>query len=183
MGEEEIASKFFGFDLNQMRPKVIPYNAAYQVIPTLDKLPEPKDASPTLPEVVAFSYEIPGVEPTLSFMEFIRGVACATLMVPSQHHEAIKGILVTVAERVVNTGELPSLSDTYQVNLSQQVKIIFNNNEPSSWRGLLAFMQGAYWLLGFIKNPRDQRGKGGLSPETYVDLMVTHFAQLGYVPR
>lgn len=182
--EIDINALFDSYYLDALKPKVMPYPDRLGVIPTTDPLPNPHDASSTAPEVIEFSFVVPGVEPTLSFMDYIRGAACTSMMLPQEYHQAVIAALGEVANRVVNFGELPPLNEKFNMYIETNIRSIFTNNEPNSWQGLLAFMQGSYWLLGYIERPTEKRLKGNkLSPLDFVDSMITHFAQLGFVPR
>lgn len=169
------------YNLERLKPRVTEYGPELKKLITLKALPNPTEASSTLPEIISFAFEIPGVEPTLAFQDFIRGVACCSLALPLGLQDAIKALLNAVALRVVEVGQLPSLSTEFVANLNRCMQVILTNNEPSSWRGLLAFMLGAYYLLGFVEKPFEARGT--MSPAEYVETMVIHFAQLGYTPK
>ncbi len=169
------------YSLEPLKPRVTAYPDRY-LLKANDIFPNPKEVSPTDVDIISYMFDIPGVEPQLGFGDYIKGVACASQIAPLAAQEALKAALMTVAVRVVDQGELPSLSGEFTGYIQKAVHVILNNNEPSGWRGLLAFMQGAYWLLGFIDQPFAQKGKR-IAPVEFVDLMVTHYSQLGYVPR
>ena len=58
---------------------------------------------------------------------------------------------------------------------------IIDNGEPISWRPIIAFMSGAFWLLSFIKDPYKKHGDR--SPLSFVHDKVLDSAVLGYAPR
>lgn len=169
------------YSLEPLKPRVTAYPDRY-LLRARDVFCEPKEVTPTDVDIISYLFDIPGVEPQLGFQDYIKGVACASFIAPVEAQEAIKAALMTVAMRVVDQGELPALSGEFTGYIQKSVHVIVNNNEPSGWRGLLAFMQGAYWLLGFIDQPFNPKGKR-IAPVDFVDIMVTHYSQLGYVPR
>lgn len=169
------------YGLEGLSPKVIVMSDDLKLLKTKDLLPDPKEATPSDPEIVDYWYVIPGVEPSVGFEDFIQGVACTSLIARPEYQVAIHAVLMSVAERVIQTGSLPAMDSAFASHIERAIQIILSNEEPTSWRGLLAFAHGAYWILGFFENPFERRGK--FSPVEYVDTMLAHFAPLGYTPR
>jgi hypothetical protein len=177
----EITAIYSAFELGAVKPKVFPFASENRVLETLSKLPDPEAADPLLPEVVALVHETPNVDPAYGFSSFARGVACVALIVPSDAHEAISGMLLQVATRLSDSGDLPALALDFKDEIQAAELAIFRNGEPMTYHSQLAFMQGAFWLLGFIKHPRKRRG-GGLSPVQWVARMQARWASLGVLP-
>lgn len=171
------------YNLTQLKPKVSHFSDEVRVMVTKNPIPDPKTINMNLPEILDFQWTIPGVEPTLAFTDFIAGVACVTMIVPEEYQPAIKQALTEGASRVLDTGALPTLDADFLRSIETGVSQIMANGEPISWRGFLAFLQGAYWLLGFIERPYDKRSKGGLSPLEFVELLISHNAPFGFIPK
>lgn len=179
--DAQISMVYESFNLHQLRPTVFPFDKGLQVLDTLTQLPKPEEASSTLPEVVGIIYETPITDPIVAFDSYVRGVACAALILPPEAHPFVKSAVLAVAERLQNAGDLPPIALEFQEELRTAERAIFRNGEPISFRSLLAFMQGSYWLLGFVKSPRKKRR--GVSPVDYVDGLIKHWAALCFVPQ
>lgn len=179
----DVVDRLKQYELQHLQPRTVVMDESLKLLKTKDLLPNPKLVSPVDPEIVDYWYVIPGVEPSVGFEDFIRGVACTSLLAKPEYQQAIHAVLMTVAERVTQTGQLPAIDAAFAPHVERSMQIILSNEEPTGWRGLLAFMQGAYWILGFIENPFEARGKGGLSPIDFVDGMLAYFGPLGYAPR
>lgn len=177
----EITAVYEAFNLWPLRPKVYQYDKSVGVLPTVARFPNASEASPALPEVVQYTQEMPAVDAGIDFPSFMRGVACVALIVPPEHHGHIGQAVEALAVRLMNGGELPALSMQYQDELRASEQYIFGNGEPITYRRLLAFMQGAFWLLTFIQDPR--RKRHGVSPADYVAELVRYWAQRGVTPE
>lgn len=141
----------------------------------------PNEVTFTLPEITFLWFETPtGVEPTLSFPEFVKGVSCAALAVDVDHLQFVKDITVATARKVSEGGNLPRIDIAFADVIRSNLATTFANNEPMSWRSLMAFTLGAYWLLGFIIEPTRRVGKQ--VPAEFVRGFIDHYAALGYLP-
>jgi hypothetical protein len=144
---------------------------------------EPAGVSYTMPDVTEVWFEsFTGAEPTLSFPEFIKGVSCAALGVGLDDVELIKGAIRLLAERVMNGGNLPPIDSRFGPVVKECYAVITANGESMSWRNLMAFTLGAFWLLGFIIDPLKRVSKGQRSPLEFVREFVEHWSRLGYIP-
>lgn len=140
---------------------------------------DPSEMSASRPEVIDFMFEVPGVEPDLSFRDFIKGAAMASLLVDPAYREGVKAAATAVGERVINGGELPALSiDFYDEVMALEEKL-FANGEPVSWMPLLSFMRGAFWVLGFMISPKGKVGK--YSPLSMLVAVCEDSINLGYI--
>ena len=141
----------------------------------------PEDVSYTMPDVTAVWFEtFTGAEPTLNFPDFVKGVSCAALGVELDDVELVKGTIRMLAERVMVGGSLPPLDIRFGPAVQQCYTTILANGEPISWRALMAFTLGAFWLLGFVVNPMKKIRKR--SSLDFVREFVEYYAQLGYLP-
>jgi hypothetical protein len=165
-----------------VKPRVFSAPPDCKVLDTVPVLPSPDDVEASLPEVISLVYETPNVDQGVGFGHFARGVACTALIVPREQHRGVHDALLEVATRLADSGELPALSLEFQDELREAELVIFRNGEPLSFHSQLAFMQGAFWLLGFIKDPRKRR-KGGLSPVQWVARMQAYWASRGVLPQ
>lgn len=184
--EPLVEAFYLDAELRTLRPWYgIDWNDNVRTLPHLP-LPRVTEITPTLPEVVDLMYEIPRVEPALYFEDFIRGVACVAALVPAAYHDAVKGALLFVAENIEDTagaGRLPSLDPLFASNINACEHAIFINGETVSHRPLLAFTQGAFWLLGYMHDPTTPTAPHAPSLLDFVSAMVLHYAALGYVPH
>lgn len=170
-----------GLNLDRLRAKVFKYGDEVRVLETVRKFIPPTEASPTTPEVVQLLYDTPGVMPELSWEDFVRGVACVANIIKPEDQQAIKDGLQLVAERVVGGGDLPALDLAFASEILECQAIILANGEMTSYRRLMSFMQGSFWLLTYVAEPRKRRA--GKSPLEWTHEMVKAFAELAYVPR
>lgn len=170
------------YELGGLRPKVHKYGDEVRVLEAARRFPAPAEASPSAPEVVSFMFEIPGVVPEISWEDFVKGAACASAIVRPEFYPGIKEALGKVAERVIAGGQLPAIDVSFAPEMIECQTKIFQNGEASSWRPLLSFMQGAFWLLTFVKDPKRKKS-AGISPLAWTEEMVGTFSQLAYVPR
>lgn len=143
---------------------------------------EPDEVTFTLPEIMEFWFtSFTGAEPSLSFQDLVKGVSCAAVMVKPSEYEKIKLMIQQLSEKVFEGAGMPMLDASFEGAVRECHRVIFSNNEPLSFRPLMAFAVGAYWLLGFIKDPLEKHGKS--SPFDFVNNMVLHYARLGYTPQ
>lgn len=177
----EVTAIYDSFNLELLRPKVFPYSDEIKALQAADRIPNPAETSPTLPDVLGFMTEMPRVDEAFAFDAYIRGVACAALAVDPSHYAGVAAALLQVATRLADGAALPALPLEFQDEIRASELAVFRNGEPVSFMNLLAFMDGAYWLLGFVQQPRRRR-KGGRSVLKYVSDLVEHWAALGYVP-
>lgn len=169
--------------LGRLRPRVYRYDDDIRVLHTpRGKLMDPADASPSNPEVISILYETPGVEPQVSFEDFVRGVATVANIVDPAEHQALKAMTLKVAELVISGAEFPALDMEFAKEIVDCQDRLFGNYEAMSWRPLLAFMNGAFWMLSFIEKPTQKRARGH-SPLSWVHAVVSNYCALAYVPR
>jgi hypothetical protein len=143
-------------------------------------VPKAKDASFTLPEVIEVWFEsYTGAEPSLNFPDFIKGVACVAQAVEPTDIGLVKDAVRELATRVANGDGLPALDTEFGDPVRRGFEQILANGEPMSWRSLMAFLLGSYWLLGFIGEPAKKRGH---TPRKFVEGYIEHYASLGFLP-
>jgi len=146
------------------------------------ELMEPAAVSYTMPDVTAVWFEsFTGAEPTLNYPDFVKGVSCAALGVELDDIELVKGTIRLLSERVMAGGDLPPLDTRFGPAVKECYAVILANGEPISWRGLMAYTLGAFWLLGFIINPTKRIGKRR-SPLEFVQGFIEYYGRLGYMP-
>jgi hypothetical protein len=139
------------------------------------------EASFTLPEVVEVWFEsYTGAEPALSFPDFVKGVGCAAQAVNPADIGMVKAMVRELSTRVAQGAGLPTLDEAFVDQVRGCFEAILSNGEPISWRGLMAFTVGAFWLLGFIGPSHPKRGMQ--SPLAFVEGFVRQYAALGYLP-
>lgn len=171
-------------DLQRMMPTF--YNAEEAgVVEVLDpREPVPEDVtgvSFTLPEVVAVWFgSYTGAEQTIGFPDIVKGVGCAAYAVEMDQISKVQALVEELAKAVGEGSDPPSVDARFAAEVKECLDAIFANGEPVSYRSLLAFMIGAFWLLGFVRDPERRRGR--LSPVDFVKGMVVHYAQLAYLP-
>lgn len=174
----EISAIYEQFELRRYQPSVYPFGKEIQVFDA-KAIPNPKEVSSTLPDIVGL-LAAPVSDPSGEFDSFVRGVACVALLIATEQHSVINVGIEHVGERLLNTGEMPPVSLEFQDEIKAVERAIFRNGEPLSFGRCLMFMQGAYWMLGFIKNPR-KRIKGK-SPAEYAKELCEHWGSLGTIP-
>lgn len=174
------ADEYEALGIARLRPTFIEYPRELKTLPAVRSISDPQEASTSLPEIVSILFETPAVEPALQFDAFIRGAAVVALMIDPERIGQIKTALQQVAERVINGADLPPVDEHFRQPVALAERTIFGNSEPMSWSRLLAFAQGAYWLLSFIEAPQRKRGKH--SPMQFVEILVNHWAVLAYLP-
>lgn len=168
-------------NLQRLYPTFIELPKTVKTLPVVKKIPDPETVDASAPEIISLVYETPGLEPEIAFTDFIRGAAVVAAIVPPEKLLAVKDALLAVAERIIGGGELPPIDVQFVTEVREVEKTILANGESVSWRALLAFMNGAFWLLSFIDSPKRRRGK--FSPTEFVDFRLTLSAQLGYTPK
>jgi hypothetical protein len=145
------------------------------------ELSKDAEASFTLPEVVEVWFEsYTGAEPALNFPDFVKGVGCAAQAVSPASIETVKAMVRELATRVSQGAGLPTLDAEFGDQVRGCFEAILSNGEPISWRGLMAFTIGAFWLIGFVGPSRAKRGMQ--SPLSFVEGFVRQYAALGYLP-
>lgn len=178
---DHIRATYEAMSLHRLYPKFIEIPKESKTLPVTKKIPDPETVDASAPEVIGLLYETPGLEPEIAFPDFIRGAAVVAAMVPPEVMPAVKQALLTVAERIINGGELPPIDVQFVNEVREIEQLILTNGETVSWRALLAFMNGAFWLLSFVDSPKKRRGR--FSPIQFVDFRLTLSAQLGYTPK
>lgn len=174
--------EFERMSLDRMRPVYHPFPSEWKQLRVIKKLPDdPLSLSPNDPAVVDLLYEVPGYEPDLGFTYFLRGAALAALITDPTQHENVRAILQACGERVIHGGGLPELDGTFFGDVYQITHAIFANGEPITWRPLLAFTVGCYWLLSYMQEPDKKRGKQ--TPRVWIKDLVLLYAELMYVPE
>lgn len=167
--------------LDRIRPRFLTFTAEQHQIEALDLLPpDPITVSPSDPQVVDLLFETPGDEPDLGFKYFIHGAAVLALITKPAYHPAIKAALAAVGTRVIQGAGLPELDGDLFGDVHCCLHAIMNNGEPISWRGLIAFMTGAYWLLSYIRDNNTPRG--AWTPRTWTRELIETYAGLMYTP-
>lgn len=176
----------YGDTLKIVRPHFEHYSKEFQkqkqlFIP-VEKCPDPIKISPVDTQVLMFN-NVYFYDNTLSWAEFVRGVACVAHLVPTKEYNVIVAALELYVKKMENAKEplLPEIDDEFEVSLSRIENIIFTNGEPSSWKALLVFATGCYWLLGLIKRVNTKRGN--MTPLQFVETMLEHYSRLGYTPK
>lgn len=175
--------KFGGF--SEIRPRIVDYSdedrKGIQVCRVLKKIPDPASVTFSDPDLIQFLQGTPQHEPVVSFRSFVEGVAVAAAALDREDFPTIQKALTKVADHVTTNQVLPSIDSNYAKDLSEVEEAVFGNGEMMSWKNLLAFAWGAYWLLTFVQNPTKKRGR--YSPATFVKGAVLRAAELGYTPR
>lgn len=177
----ELKEAWNTLNMERLKPKFIQYESSLKVLDTLKKIPDPENVRPTDPESIDMLFEIPGVEPEIAFQDFVRGAAVVACILEENSGNFVRQALQMVAQRIVQGGELPAIEQDFYNELIDIQTITVNNGEPVSWRSILSYSLGAFWMLSYIKNPRKKRGQ--YSPLDFVDRVIVTAAQLGYVPR
>lgn len=178
---DHVREAYDTMSLNRLYPKFVEFPKASKTLPVTKKIPDPETVDASAPEVISLIYETPGLEPEIAFPDFVRGAAVVAAIVPEEVMPAVKAALLSVAERVINGGEIPAIDVLFVNEVREMEKTIISNGEPVSWRPLLAFMNGAFWMLSFVDSPKRRRGR--FSPLEFVDFRLTLSAQLGYTPK
>lgn len=173
-------------DAYDLHPFVPTYEVLDEVNRVLDPaatLPSVKEVSFSDPEVVALYFQsYGGAEPALAFEGFLKGVVAASFIVdPSQRH-ALSFAVEGLAAAVMQGAGIPSVGEEFEERVRHCVEAVFSNNEPTSWRNLLAFTIGAFWALGFLKRPFE-KVENEIAPVTWVQALVERYAQLGHLPQ
>lgn len=135
----------------------------------------------TLPEVVEVWFSsYSGAEPAVNFTDIIQGIGCLTFVLLPAEITKVKGLVGALASQVAEGSDPPQINGGFADAVKRCLDAIFNNNEPVSYRRLLAFTIGVFWLLGFVEEPKKKRGR--LSPLDFASELVQHFARLAYLP-
>lgn len=175
--------KFGGFE--EIRPRIVEYSKedrkAIQVCKALKSIPDPDSVTFSDPELISFLQSTPQQEPVVAFRSFVEGVAVAAAVLDREGFSRIQSALSVVADHVQTSQVLPSLDAAYAKDLTEVESAVFENGEVMSWKNLLAFAWGAYWLLTFVEQPMKRRGK--FSPASFVKEISIRSAKLGYTPR
>lgn len=178
---DHIKSSYETMSLQRLYPTFVEFSKGAKTLLVTKKIPDPETVDASSPEVIGLIYETPGLEPEIAFPDFVRGAAVVAALVPPEMMDGVKAALLAVAERIINGGELPALDVQFVTEVREIEKTILGNGETVSWRPLLAFMNGAFWILSFIESPKRRRGK--FSPLEFVEFRLTLSAQLGYTPK
>lgn len=178
---EDLLDNYDAYGIARLRPVFEIYENSQKTLIPRSKIPDPSTVSPNDPDSIDLLFEIPGVEPDLSFGDYIRGVAVAGKMLDDSLHATIKSVLMMVAQRVIDGGGLPAIDVQFYDSFKSIETRIFGNGESVSWRPLSAFAQGMYWILSFVPDPHKKRG--GFSPFGFVELTLTRSSDLGYIPQ
>jgi hypothetical protein len=178
---DHIRDAYEALSLQRLYPRFTEFPKEAKTLLVTSKIPDPETVDSSSPEIISLIFEIPGTEPEVAFPEFVRGAAVVAAMVPAEVLTAVKAALLEVAERVIGGGELPSIDIQFVTEVREIERAIISNGETVSWRPLLAFMCGAFWLLSFVDAPKRRRGR--FSPIEFVDFRLTLSAQLGYTPK
>lgn len=178
---DHIRSTYETMSLQRLTPTFVEFSKEAKSLQIVKKIPDPETIDASLPEVISLIYETPGLEPEIAFPDFIRGAAIVAAITLPDMMDGVKAALLAVAERIINGGELPAIDAQFVSEVREIEKAILDNGETVSWRSLLAFMNGAFWLLSFVDSPKRRRGK--FSPLEFVDFRLTLSAQLGYTPK
>lgn len=173
--------------LEHMAPIFEAFEDSVRVLAPATSLGAPKDASYSDPEVVNIWFEsYGGVEPTIEFAAFVKGVATASFVVAQPDRERLIALVQGLTEHVMQSGDArpPAIDRLFEEPVMTCIEATFANNEPISWRALMAFLEGAFWALGFVRDPtvRIGKGKGALTPVAWVHRLCEHYAQLGHLP-
>jgi hypothetical protein len=167
--------------MERLVPRFDQYGPELKTLSAAVAMPAPDAVAASDPETIDFLFEVPGVEPGLSFEDFIRGAAIATRTIDNRWHNAIRDALISVGQSVIDGGMLPTIDVDFYDSFKVVERTIFANGESVSWKPLIAFTEGAYWLLSFVQSP--ERRRGSMSPLEFVERRVMLSASLGYVPR
>lgn len=176
-----IRDQYSAMSLDRLYPKFVEFPKGAKTLPVTKKIPDPETVDASAPEVIGLIYETPGLEPEIAFPDFVRGAAVVAAIVPQEVMPGVKAALLEVAERIINGGELPAIDVQFASSVREIEQTILTNGETVSWRSLLAFMGGAFWMLSFVDSPKRRRGR--FSPLEFVDFRLTLSAQLGYTPK
>ncbi len=154
-----------------------------EVLQPLDPMPRDVTAvSYTLPEVVGIWFNAyTGAEPAVNFPDVVKGISCTAFILSEDQRETAKELVELLAQQTSEGSDPPSIRADFADSVRTCLIEIFNNQEPVSYRGLLAFLIGAFWILGFVKDPMKKRGE--LSPLDFVREMVSHYGRLAYLPQ
>lgn len=135
----------------------------------------------TMPEVVELWFNAyVGAEPAVNFTDIVRGIGSAAFMLPPEELDKVKGLVEALAVQIQEGSDPPQISGSFAGEVKTCLDVIFGNNEPISYRSLLAFTIGAFWLLGFVDEPKRKRGR--LAPVDFVSELIQHYARLAYLP-
>lgn len=176
-----IKAAYDAMSLQRLYPTFMDFPRGAKNLRVTKKIPDPETVDASLPEIIGLMNETPGLEPEIAFQDFIRGAAVVAIMVPPEAMEGVKSALLAVAERIIQGGELPAIDVQFVNEVREIERTILSNGESVSWRALLAFMNGAFWMLSFVDGPKRKRGR--FSPLEFVDFRLTLSAQLGYTPK
>jgi hypothetical protein len=95
--------------------------------------------------------------------------------------DSIKEAVRILAEKVLAGSGFPRLDVRFAGDIRECLAVIFANGEPMSWRPLLAFCLGMFWLIGFIVDVDKPLGK--LTPAAYCRRVAMHYGALSYLPN
>lgn len=173
--------------LEHMAPTFEVFEESTRILDPATSLGSPKDASFSDPEVTNIWFEsYGGVEPTIEFSAFVKGVATAAFVVAPEQRERLIALVQGLTEHVIQTGDAkpPAIDRAFEEPTMTCIEAAFANNEPISWRQLMAFIEGAFWALGFVRatNVKIGKGKTALAPVAWVHRLCEHYAQLGHLP-
>jgi len=179
--DASIVSEYAAMGMERLRPRFSRYVDGTKVLRPVKKIADPETFEPGDPDTISLMFEIPPVEEDVSFTDFVRGVVMVSSMLEPGQLDPIKESCTAVAQRIINSGSLPTIDEDFAEAMHAHEVDIFTNGEATSWRSLMAYAYGAYWLLSFVASPSKRRGR--FSPMDVVSFLVTKAAQLGYVPR
>lgn len=177
----EMSTAFEMMELRRLKPQVFRYDGTQRVLDTIRRFPDPTQASPTAPEVIGMVYETPGVVPELAWEDFVKGAACVANIIAEPYREGVAAGVKQLGEHMIAGGDLPDLDVLFSLEILECLDRIFTNGEPASWRRLIAFLHGAFWVLTYVKDPKKKRS--GVSPLDWTTKVVGTFAELAYIPQ
>lgn len=171
------------FDLGAFVPKFRKAAPELQVLTPARVLPAVKDVSFSDPEVVAIYFNTyGGAEPALEFRSFTKGVAAGAFIIEESQRVQLPQAVETLAAAVMEGAPIPPISEEFQERVQHVIEAIFSNNEQISWRSLLAFTAGAFWVLGFVKDPFE-KVENQITPVTWIQALCERHANLGHLPQ
>jgi len=171
------------YDLQPFVPKFTKVGDQFRVLDAARTLPNVKDVSFSDPEVVSIYFNsYGGAEPALEFRSFTKGVAAGAFIIREDQRDRLPQAIETLAAAVMDGAQIPPINDEFQERIQHVVEAIFSNNEPVSWRPLLAFTNGVFWMLGFLKEPF-VKTENQITPVTWCQALCERYAALGHLPQ
>lgn len=147
---------------------------------TLAQIPDPRKITISDPDLLPLVQNSPRQEPTIAFPEFVRGVAACAGMIDRRFFHSIQQVLDQISASIDTNTKLPPIDSEFAEDLSEIERAIFENGEPMSWRALIAFTRGVFFLMTFVENPKKKKGKW--SAASYAKALCLHAAQNAYLP-